>query len=253
MRRPSGARDRAAQAWQELSASGAPSGTFTPELVADLPAAARRWLRYSIAPGTPLHRSAVVTMEGEIRLGAWRPFRARQVLAPPDGFVWRATARVAGLPVTGFDRRSGGTGEMRWRLAGLVPVMTSDGPDVTRSAGGRLAAEGVCVPTTFDLASWSAGEDDGACRATWQVGAGTEHVDLRVDDEGRLLSVRIDRWGDPDGTGWRRVPFGVTVEREATFHGVAVPAVYRAGWWAGTDQQDEGEFFRARVTDVAFA
>jgi hypothetical protein len=54
-------------------------------------------------------------MRGHIRLGGWRPFTAQQVLAP-SGFVWAATARVAGLPVTGFDRYSSGTGQMRWRL-----------------------------------------------------------------------------------------------------------------------------------------
>ena len=30
---------------------------------------------------------------------------------------------------------------MHWRLLGLLPVMGADGDDVTRSAGGRYAAE----------------------------------------------------------------------------------------------------------------
>jgi hypothetical protein len=49
-----------------------------------------------------------------------------------------------------------------------------------------------------------------------------------------------------------RHPFGVAVDEEAVFSGVRVPAVFRAGWWWGTDRQDEGEFFRARITDAAF-
>jgi hypothetical protein len=29
-----------------------------------------------------------------------------------------------------------------------------------------------------------------------------------------------------------------------------LPSVLRAGWWWGTDRQDEGEFFRAEITDA---
>ena len=93
-------------------------------------------------------------------LHAWRdpPGRlatsvARQVLAPPRGFVWAATARFIGIPVIGFDRLSSGSGQMRWRLGGLVPVVSATGPDVTRSAAGRLAGETVLVPTTSRAAT----------------------------------------------------------------------------------------------------
>src|SRR3712207_9074453 len=85
-------------------------------MVAGLPEPARRWLTHALAPGTPLWPSVVLTMRGEIRLGAWRPFTATQVLRPPHGFVWAATARVAGLPVVGYDRYGSGSGEVNWRL-----------------------------------------------------------------------------------------------------------------------------------------
>jgi len=94
-------------------------------------------------------------MTGEIRLGSWRRFSATQVLAPPTGFIWAANTRLFGLPVSGYDRYSSGTGQMRRRLLGVVPVMVAQGPDVTRSAAGRLAGEGVLVPTTFRRASWA--------------------------------------------------------------------------------------------------
>ena len=249
---PSAARPVRAE-WARLATAGAPPGRFAADLVTGLPEAARRWLTHAVAAGTPLWSSVQLTMRGHIKLGAWRPFTARQLLAPPHGFIWAATARFAGLPVSGFDRYSSGTGQMRWRLLGLLPVMTGAGPDVTRSAAGRLAGEGVCwLPTAFGGAAWSAGPEPDTAVATWRIGDQEESVQLRVGPDGRLREALVQRWGNPDRQPFGRYPFGVAVEAERTFGGVTLPSVLRAGWWWGTDRQDAGEFFRAEITDAVF-
>lgn len=61
----------------------------------------------------------------------------------------------------------------------------------------------------------------------------------------------IERWGNPNGSPYGRYPFGVTVEAERTFAGITIASELRAGWW-GTSRQEEGEFFRARITDAVF-
>ena len=132
--------------------------TFDPAMISGFPEPAHRWLRHAIAPGTPLWDSVELTMHGRIKLGRWRPFTARQVLSPPGGYTWAATARLAGLPVTGYDRLISGAGEMRWRLLRLFPVLTAAGPDITRSAYGRMAGEIVLSPTAFRTAARSAGD-----------------------------------------------------------------------------------------------
>lgn len=238
--------------WQLLSGSGERPEPFHPSMVAGLPEPARRWLVHAVAPGTPLWGSVVLTMRGEIRLGAWRPFTARQVLAPPRGFIWAATARFAGLPVTGFDRYSSGSGQMNWRLAGLVPVMTATGPDVTRSAAGRLAGETALAPTTFRAATWGPGSDENRTVATWRIDEHQECAEFHVGPDGRLLGVRMQRWGNPAGLPFGRHSFGVAIEAETTFDGVTVGSVLRAGWFWGTSRQAEGEFFRAEITDATF-
>jgi len=191
-------------------------------------------------------------MTGEIRLGSWGRFSATQVLAPPTGFIWAANTRLFGLPVSGYDRFSSGTGQMRWRLLGVVPVMVAQGPDVTRSAAGRLAGEGVLVPTTFRRASWAPGADGDRAVATWHVGEQEERAELHVGAQGQLLDVLMQRWGNPNGAPYGRYPFGVRIEAEQTFGGVTIASTMRAGWWWGTERQDEGEFFRARITGAAF-
>jgi uncharacterized protein DUF6544 len=246
--------DRSSRAeWARLADLPAAADRFAVDRIDDLPEPARRWLTHAIAPETPLYRAVQLTMRGKIRIGTWRSFTARQVLAPPSGFIWAATARIAGLPVTGFDRYSSGTGQMRWRLAGLVPVMTGAGPDVSRSAAGRLAGEATCwLPTSFRSARWAPGPAADTAVATWAVDGEDEAVRIRVGADGRLSEALMQRWGNPDGQPFGRYPFGVAVEEERTFGGVRIPSVVRAGWGWGTDRQDAGEFFHAEITDATF-
>ena len=86
------------------------------------------------------------------------------------GYIWAADARLFGVPVIGYDRLSGGTGEMRWRLLDLVPVVSTDGPDMARSAAGRLASEIALIPTAFGGATWTAGDSPDTAVATWGPG-----------------------------------------------------------------------------------
>ncbi|MGY1837638.1 DUF6544 family protein [Blastococcus sp. SYSU DS0510] len=238
--------------WDLLSRTRGQPEVFAPALVADLPEPARRWLTHAIAPGTPLWPTVELSMRGQIRLGTWRPFTARQVLTPPRGFIWAATARLFGVPVVGFDRLSSGSGQMSWRLGGLIPVMSASGPDVTRSAAGRLAGEMTLVPTTFTGATWTPGSDDDRVVVTWLINGQDESAELQVGPDGRLLGVLMQRWGNPNGAPFGRYPFGVAIEDEQTFAGVTIGSVLRAGWWWGTDRESEGEFFRAQITGATF-
>lgn len=236
--------------WHRLVGGPGTPALFEVAMVEDLPEPARRWLLHAIAPGTPLWPSTELTMHGTIRLGAWRRFAATQVLAPPDGFIWAATAHVLGLPVVGYDRLSSGNATMRWWLLGVVPVVSAEGPDIARSAAGRLASEIVLAPTAYRGATWVAGDRPDTVVGIWHIGGKEQRVELHVGPRGEVRDVVIQRWGKPPGAPYGCYPFGVTVEAERTFDGITLPSVLRAGWWWGTDRQDEGEFFRAEITDA---
>lgn len=240
------------QEWVQLAAGSATPPPFDPEMTARLPPAARAWLAHTIEPGTPLWQTVELVMHGRIRLGQWRTFTARQILAPPRGYIWAATARVAGLPVTGFDRLSSGTGQMSWRFLHLVPVMTAEGPDITRSAAGRMAGEIVLLPTAFQTATWEQSGQPGTARASWQLADNSETAELRVNEDGRLLEVRVNRWGNPGNAPFGRHPFGVSIEAESAFSGVTIPTRFRAGWEWGTSGQAAGEFFQAEIAQAIF-
>ena len=223
---------------------------FDPAGLDGLAEPVRRHLTQAIAPGMPLHTSARLAMRGRIKVGRWLPFRARQVLSPGHGFVW--TARAAGV-IAGTDRYLDGAGAMRWRLAGLVPVATGEGPDVSRSAAGRAGAEGIWLPTALLPrfgTRWTAAADD-RITAALTVGETPVELELHLDEGGRIVSLAFDRWGDPGGTGsfgWHR--FGGPITGYARFGGLAIPAAGRLGWHWGGDGWAEGEFFRYRITGL---
>lgn len=224
---------------------------FTVELVNWLPEPVRRMLIHAVDPGTPMWRSARLRMEGEIRLGSWRYFAAEQVITPEAGFIWSATTKVLGLPVSGFDKFSNGTGEMRWRFFGVIPLVTALGEDITRSAAGRLAAESVFVPTMLVRAAWVSTAADTAI-ATWRIGGQDEQVQLSVDTAGALREVTMLRWGNPAGRPFGRYPFHVVVEAERHFVSMTIPSRVRAFWPPLEESDDDGEFFRATITDANF-
>lgn len=237
--------------------TAAPPATrrFEPEMVAGLPPAARRYLRYAVAPGTPIPSAVRLAMHGTIRLaGRWNRFTAEQVSRWGAGFVWRATAWVRGLPVSGFDRLLDGAGTLRWRIGGLIPVMSATGPEVTRSAAGRLNAEFLWLPTALlapEVELLPGGEDrvEGIIRAHGEV----TPFWIELDSRGRALAAGMIRWGNPDGAGYRDHPFGGIMEHERTFEGFTIPVAVRMGWYYGTDRFNaNGEFFRATVASAAF-
>lgn len=231
-----------------------PERAFSSDLIAGLPGPARRYLEHAIARGTPLATAVRLRMHGEIKLGSWYPFTAEQVIVRGGEMIWRATARVHGLPVRGSDRLVGGEGAMRWKLFGIVPVVAASGPDVTRSAAGRVEGETVWLPSALcgDDVSWSAPDASHATAALSLYGEPAA-LTLELAEHGRLEALRYSRWGNPEGGEFHYSDFGGVVEEEGTFDGYTVPTRMRAGWYFGTPRfEDEGEFFRVTVDEAAY-
>lgn len=222
-------------------------GAFAEWELDGLPEPVQHMFRAAIAPGTPLAQSARLTMNGRIKLKKWTPFSGTEVIAPHAGFVWRVRAGA----ISGYDRYVDGEGEMRWKLLGLIPVMRAAGPDVSRSAAGRVAGEAAWLPTTllprFGV-HWHTTHQR-HLSARFRLDAHDLEFNYLLDDGGRIQTCWFDRWGDPDTAGSHALhPFAMEATAHRSFSGLTIPSAGRAGWHYGTDRWDEGVFFEYEIT-----
>jgi hypothetical protein len=229
-------------------------GVFDTASVAALPEPARRYLTHAIAPGAVLASRVRLRMHGEIKIKRWYPFTAEEVICWGRGFIWAAAARRGALTIRGSDRLVDGQGAMRWKLFGLVPFITAEGADITQSAAGRVNMECTWLPSALcrEGVSWTA-SGESHLRASFTAHGERGEVEFTIDENGAAKSISMQRWGNPEGRGFRYVTFGGFVEKERTFGGYTVPSYLRLGWNFGTERfESEGEFFRATIDDAAY-
>ncbi|WP_456473527.1 DUF6920 family protein, partial [Desulfolithobacter sp.] len=140
--------------------SSAQSGTrvFDPAQVSGLPEGVRLYLGHAIAAGTPLASAVRLLMHGEIKLKGWHSFTAEQVIVWQRGMIWQAMVRMFGVPVRGGDFFLDGQGAMRWKFFGILPVVNVAGPNISRSAAGRVNIESIWLPSVLcgEGVSWTA-------------------------------------------------------------------------------------------------
>jgi hypothetical protein len=240
----------------ELWSAVRPSGRiFDPESLGSQPDLVRRYLGHAIEPEAPLFSAVRLSMSGEIKLNRWLLFEAEQVISWDTGFVWRATVRMGPLRIKGFDCFLDGEALMRWKLLGVIPVVSSSGRDIDRSAVGRLAAECVWLPSVLlsHAASWRV---DGAATLRVELPVGGRRTDLALNTgpSGQLESVSLKRWGElDDGQGFGLRDFGGFADDELSNQGYTIPSRLRVGWHFGSDRfASEGEFFRCRIKTADF-
>jgi hypothetical protein len=241
---------------ESLCASPSPA-VFSTEALNGLPEAAQRYFRRAIAPGTPLASAVRLSMRGSFLLqrgGERIPMSAEQVLAPPRGFVWKARMGGGLMRISGFDAYYQAEGELRWWLWSLVPLVRGQGPDVSRSAAGRLAMESVLLPSSLlpeRGARWKEGAA-GTLSVALRVDEGHFEVGLTLDSDGRLLRAQMPRWGDARGDGnFGEFLFEVESEAERRFGGYTIPSRLKAGWRFpdGTFH----DFFHAEILEADFS
>ena len=221
---------------------------------ADRPELARRYLDHAIGPRATPATTARLRMHGEIKLKTWRPFGADETICWNREMIWRARTSMNGIPISGSDRIAPGSGEMRWKLLGLFPVIQASGNDIARSGAGRVAGEAIWIPSVLasrDVA-WNA-IDDTHARASLTVFGERADLAMTIGPDGRLEQIVYPRWGNPEGGLFHYADFGGAIEAEGSFQGFTIPTRMRMGWHFGTDRfEREGEFIRITVDEARY-
>jgi len=235
--------------WRALEDVPGDERLFNEGMVADLPDPARRYFLHAIEPGTRLATRVHFGYSGELKPGEgmpWLALAAEQIVAKERGFVWKATAQKGPLIATAADYYLDGAGRMRVALFGLLPMISASGPDISRSALGRLLIEGVLLPPAL-LPGPNLrieGVDGSRFRVVATLHGYTTPVTITVDPDGRPTEVTMDRWGNQtEDRGFQPIPYGGRIQGERTFSGYTVPGKIDIGWWYGTDRYQEAVRF----------
>lgn len=245
------------QAWASLiSMAGPPTGVFDPDMVRDLPAAARRYFSFTIREGAPLCRSVEIAMTGSLGLGnksnpKYRPMQARQLLAPFHGLVWRLKAGS----ISGSDGETPTNSWTRFWLYGLLPVVRAGGDtNHKRSAFGRLVSEAAFwLPASLlpgEHVSWES-LDEHRARAVVRCGEFRQAVDITVAADGQPTQIVIQRWSNENAEHeFREQPFGGELSGFQMFAGYRLPTCVEGGNHFGTD--DYFPSYKVRVDHFRF-
>lgn len=249
--------DFAVATWRSLEdGHKAEEPRFDAVTLRSLPPPAQRLLAAAVPDGSPLHSTVSLEMVGDIKLGgSWLPFTAVQILRASAGFVWAPVVGGRFLRFSGADLLGPDGARIEFRFHGHIPIVRGSGPDIERSAAGRLAAETVAwLPQALTPqagAGWEAIDDTRA--AVHLPAAGDEvRVEVAVDDEGHIHSLGLQRWKD-SAKPPIYAPFGGSVDSSfATPAGVRIAGSGTVGWDWQTPQQPAGEFFRYRIIEANF-
>lgn len=215
---------------------------------ADLPAPARRFLLHSLPPSGPLATAVELDLEQRVKVhkmkhdSPYHVYRMCMVLSAGRGMTATGWLRN-GTPRSVLFWYAQGVGEVREALFDLIPVVGRSGVEVSKSLRDRALGDLFLLPSAFlpqNGAQWEAIDDEQA-KVTVTLDDKQLPLVLRIDPEGRLREVTVQRWasvGTEDG-GFTMIPFGMTVEEERTFDGYTIASYLRGGWWYATDRYVE--------------
>lgn len=221
-----------------------------------LPPPAQRFLGSALPDGVPLHDAVHLSMSGEIKLaGRWLPFTAEQILRAEVGFVWAPVVGGRLIRFVGADALGPEGARIEFRLHGRIPIVRGAGPDIARSAHGRLAAETVAwLPAALTPqagARWTAVDEHRATVTVRGPGEPTD-IEITVDSDGALKSMSLQRWKD-SAKPPAFAPFGGTVDSGfVTGEGIRVAGSGTVGWDWDTPRAGGGSFFRYEITRAEF-
>lgn len=205
-----------------------------------LPPPIRRHLQYAIRDDAPAIRTARLRHGGFFRTSpaqGWWPIRGEQYFTTArPGFIWNARIRLG--PLLWIDARDSllhERGNMLVKALSAIPLANAGGAEIDQGATLRWLAESAWFPYALvsDCIQW-APIDDRSARATVCYEGPPASAIFEVDDEGKLVRLRAERYRDLGGGNSALTPWAGEYRDYQQFDGFRVPASVEVRWDPGT-------------------
>jgi hypothetical protein len=220
-----------------------------------LPEPIRRYLRYAIPEGAPAIRTLRLKHNGFFRTKpdqAWFRIEGEQYFtAAQPGFVWNASIwPVPFLWVEARDCLLSRRGNMLVKFVSILPIADARGAEIDQGSSLRWLAECAWFPYAFvgDQAAWEP-IDARSARVTLRHGGLPVSAVVDLDDEGRLSSLRAERYRDVGGGKTVLTPWIGRYLEYRGFNGLLVPSFVEVLWVL---QGRELSYARFRVTALEY-
>lgn len=231
---------------------------LTADDIAPLPAPVRRYVQRAGAVGQPRVQNMRLRMRGRIRNGPadpWMPIAAEQYsfFDEPTRLFYLTASRMF-VPIQGLHRYVGAGASMRVKAAGLVPVVTESGPEMTAAETVTMFND-MCVfapATLIDPAIRWERVDGRIVDAAFTNAGHTVRARLEFSEEGDLLNFWSDdrRQVSSAGEAPRRVRWSTPVAGPyRTFGAVRLAARGEARWHEPTGDY---AYIELEFTDVQY-
>jgi hypothetical protein len=201
-----------------------------------LPEPIRRYLGYAILPHAPAIRTAHLRHDGFFRTKPeqrWLKIKGDQyfTIAEP-GFVWKA--KVWPFPfiwISARDLLYAGHGNMLVKLFSTFTLADASGAEIDQGATLRWLAENIWFPfgLVSDPIEWEP-IDAQSARAVIRSRGKTASAVVNIDNEGKLVSLRADRYRDIGGGLAVLTPWTAHCSEYHEFNGFRVPTSVEVSW-----------------------
>ena len=216
--------------------------------LAPLPKAVQTYLRRAGALNHPRVRNFHAEFTAEMRGGpdeSWMQATADQYeFFDPMARLFFMRASRSGVPFKVFHRYVGDAATMDVRVAGIVPVASLSGAEMTKSETVTLFND-MCVlapATLIDAPVTWAVRDEHTVRGTFTNAGYTVSADLIFGDDGDLIDFRSDDRSMSEGKTMRRLPWTTPLSDYRSFGDVRLAAVGEARWTDGGRTWTYGRF-----------
>lgn len=219
-----------------------------------LPPVVHKWLTYSGVVGKERITSARSRQTAEMRMkkeNPWMPLTAKQYFTVDQpGYIWIAKVKAAPLVhIAARDKYHEGRGNVLIKLASLITVADSRGPEIDQGSLVRYLAETVWIPGAA-LSSHITWEkiDVRSARATMSYGGVTASGVFSFNDRGEVTNFTAQRYGDFGGQ-YSMETWTIQVGDYREFDGIRVPTRGDVTWKLKTR---DFHWYRFTVEDMEY-